>query len=113
MGWKVRQGVRYYYRSVREGDRVRTEYVGTGEAAELIAEADRLDALERKRAAEAWRDCRRTADAADRAAALACGRSGVLARLALEAAGFRRHKRGQWRKARASMGELQTTPGVV
>ncbi len=37
MGWKQINGCRYYYRSIREGNRVRTEYVGTGEAAETAA----------------------------------------------------------------------------
>jgi hypothetical protein len=35
MPWKTRKGSRYYYRSTRDGDRVRTEYVGSGPAAEL------------------------------------------------------------------------------
>lgn len=38
MGWKARRNGRmYYYRSVRTGTGVRSEYVGTGALAELIA----------------------------------------------------------------------------
>lgn len=44
MAWEVRNGNRYYYRSRREGDQVIREYIGNGEAAELLA---LLDSIER------------------------------------------------------------------
>jgi hypothetical protein len=110
MPWKTRKGSRYYYRSIRDGDRVRTEYIGAGPAAELIAQVDRLDPLERERSAEAWRECRRADEAADRSAALAFGRVELVARAALEAAGFHRHRR-QWRRGR--MGELSKAPDAA
>jgi hypothetical protein len=42
MAWEARGGrsYYYYYRSIRDGERVRKEYVGTGEPAEAIAHAD-------------------------------------------------------------------------
>ena len=50
MSWERRRGGRrYYYRKRREGKRVISEYIGTGEAAELQAA---LDNHERRRRAE-------------------------------------------------------------
>jgi hypothetical protein len=100
MPWKARNGSRYYYRTIREGGRVRSEYVGTGPEAEAAELVDRHRAAGREREAEAWRECRRADEAADRALALAFGRVEMVARLALESAGFRRHKRGEWRRSR-------------
>jgi len=91
---------RYYTRSKKVNGRVVREYVGTGRVAELMAE---LDALERQQ---------RVCDAATRKverddlAALAAtvtaafDRAELIARAALLAAGYRRHKRGEWRKRR-------------
>src|SRR4051794_754576 len=109
MPWKLRQTGRYYYRSIRDGDRVRTEYVGAGPAAELIAAADRLESLERAQAAEAWRAERAALDAEDLARAARFGVVEAVVRGALEAAGFRRHKRGDWRRSR--MRNEPSTPG--
>jgi hypothetical protein len=111
MPWKVRKGGRYYYRSVREGGRVRTEYVGTGPEAEAAELIDRFETLDRERAAEVWRERRRAAEAEDLAAVLAFDRVEVVARLALESAGFRRHKRGEWRRSR--MGDLPKGPDAA
>ena len=46
MGWKTINGRSYYYRSRREGGRVRTEYIGPAGQAELFA---LLDAEDRER----------------------------------------------------------------
>ena len=37
MGWKTINGRRYYYKSEREGGRVKTTYFGAGESGLLIA----------------------------------------------------------------------------
>jgi hypothetical protein len=40
MGWETRAGKRVYYRKVREGERVRSIYCGSGERAEKAAKED-------------------------------------------------------------------------
>ena len=100
MAWE-RQG-RYYYRSRKVGGRVVREYVGTGEVAELVAQ---LDALERERREEE-RDARRAEkarlEALDAPLDQLNDLADLLAHAALVAAGFRQHKRGEWRKKRGN-----------
>ncbi len=102
MGWETRErGGRYYYRSVRDGGRVRKEYVGAGEIAEAVAHADetirRVRELERARCrAEAERLEVLTAPVEELSEA-----AGILARAHLIAGGYHRHK-GEWRRARSA-----------
>jgi hypothetical protein len=100
MPWKTIKRRAYYYRNRRVGGRVVSEYVGTGEVAELVA---RLDAAER-----AERDQARAGERADRERDgevegmlddLVARARGEAARM-LEAAGYRQHKRGEWRRRR-------------
>jgi hypothetical protein len=102
MAWEDRgRGGRYYYRSVRDGGRVRKEYIGTGELARIISEGDTI---------------RRTVQEGERARARAEVESlevlaapvleideaaEVLARAALVASGYHRHK-GEWRRGRTT-----------
>ena len=95
----------YYYRVRRENGRVVREYVGHGRLAELMAE---LDALERKqerekrcRDAEALRDEKAKLNGIDADLEALIETTDLLARAALVAAGYRQHKRGEWRKHRA------------
>jgi hypothetical protein len=98
MGWE--RG-RYYTRSRKVNGRVVREYVGAGVVAELAAQ---LDALEREER-EARQEARRATDA--ELAKMDCPLIELnmlaegLARAALLLAGYRRHKRGAWRKTRA------------
>ena len=100
MAWEQRRGDGlYYYRSVRDGGRVRKEYVGRGEIAEVIAHAD--ETIRQSRAARAEREredlegARGLATAADELHEAA----ETLARAELVAAGYHRHK-GEWRLRR-------------
>jgi hypothetical protein len=95
MGWEQRSNQRYYYRKRRQGDRVVSEYVGTGE---LAAAAATLDALERElRQAERqrWAAIRE----ADAQVQEICDLIQALVQAALLATGHHTHK-GQWRKKR-------------
>lgn len=98
MGWD--RG-RYYTRSRKVNGRVVREYIGTGRAAELIAQ---LDALERERR-EMERGARRAArvdlEALDAPLDELHDLADLVAHAALLVAGYRRHNRGEWRKRRA------------
>ena len=99
MAWERRGDGLYYYRSVRDRGRVRKEYVGRGEIAEVIAHAD--EAIRKSREARAERD-RRDLERAQGLATCADGldeAAEILARAEMVAAGYHRHK-GEWRRRR-------------
>lgn len=101
MGWKQIGNHRYLYRSVRVGGRVRSEYVGRGETAELLSTLLDLERREAEAEREAERE-RREADRAEDAELEALVAEAVAtARAAIQGAGFHEH-RGQWRKRRVS-----------
>jgi hypothetical protein len=95
MAWEQRGNIHYYYRKVRQGDRVFSEYVGSGDLARACAD---LDELERhlRRAERAKREGLRALDAELEAA---CGLIRALTYAALLSTGHHTHK-GQWRKKR-------------
>lgn len=103
MGWEKRGQSIYYYRKVRRGPRVVTQYVGKGEAAELAA---RL-AEENKRKRKNEQMARRMAKQELRARILAAENAAVefeklaqaITRAQLYALGYHLHK-GQWRLKR-------------
>ena len=99
MAWEKRGGRSYYYRSVRDGERVRKVYLGRGIFGELAA---RRDEEQRDRQATE-RDYER--GELERLEALAAPvlevseAADVLARAVLVAGGYRRRK-GEWRLTR-------------
>lgn len=115
MSWVQRGGNRYYYRSVWRDGRVVCEYVGTGQIAEWMAQ---MDAMERERRAmereheRLKRDAERLPlESTEAALAEWCGMVESAAHAALEAAGFHRHKQGEWRKRRRPVGtEIEKKP---
>src|SRR5947209_2684518 len=92
VAWDVRGGGRYYYRSVRHGDKVRRVYVGTGPAAEAAAEYDALarairgEARDRSQAARVTE--RQRLDAALGPLGRLDALAGALTALALVGAGY-------------------------
>ena len=91
----------YYYRSVRDGERVRKVYAGAGEIARISHEGDVL----RRTGREAQRE--REKEEVGRLEAVAAPvlqlseAAEVLVRAHLIAAGYHRHK-GEWRRARSA-----------
>jgi hypothetical protein len=102
MSWQTRTSSAngYYYRSIRVGGRVRTQYFGGGLTGECAAAMDQLAKLERLEGRERLRDHLER----ERRADAALGRLGEAARLlahaALLAAGYHQHDRGEWRMKR-------------
>jgi hypothetical protein len=102
---------KYYHRTTRVGKRVRSEYVGSGPAAALIAQFDQLDqerrALERAERRQQFdqldQDTRPPTALLDHAGIVA-----ELVRAALELSGYHQHRR-QWRKRRMQ-NQITTAP---
>lgn len=104
--WEHRaRGGLYYTRSRKEGGRVIREYMGTGPLAEISAEMDRIERLEREEEAEARRAERERLDALEGPIEELCEAAEILAHAALVAAGYRQHKRGEWRRKRRDAAE--------
>ena len=100
MGWKTINGRRYYYKSEREGGRVKTTYFGAGESGLLISRMESIDRAERE--AESRRTsgrARGVSDAEEKAVAEWFDDVQAVADAAMIAAGFHKHK-GQWRRKR-------------
>ena len=102
MGWEARGdgGRLYYYRGRKVDGRVGKEYVGAGEAAELIAVLDARERDARADAAAALRGRRALDEEVDAALGAIEEAAAVLAAAALLAAGYHRHHRGEWRRRR-------------
>ena len=101
MAWEKRgRHGPYYTQSRRVDGRVVREYVGRGPLAEIIAQADEAERearrLERGREREQMEQDR---ELDDLFGAYSAGVDELL-RGVLEAAGYHRHKRGEWRRRR-------------
>ena len=99
MGWKTIDGRRYYYKSEREGGRVKTTYFGAGESGLLMSSFESVERAER----EAERDERRAEREENRTEEKAVVDWFDVVQAATDAAmlaaGFHKHK-GQWRRKR-------------
>ena len=99
MGWEERRGRSYFYRKERDGNRVRSVYVGAGEVVGLMGQLEELrheEAEHQRASARRERERQREDDAViDKA----CAFIEALARGTLVAAGYHQHK-GQWRRKR-------------
>lgn len=97
MGWDKGK---YYTRSRKVNGRVVREYVGCGQAGNLMA---RLDDIARQVRQACQRESRREREVlleADRSMKRHFDLIELLARAALVASGYHQHRRGEWRKRR-------------
>lgn len=108
MGWEQRNGSsrRYYTRSRRVAGRVRREYIGNGEAAHRAAVADAAKQQQRAEQQRAQQALQAQRNAIYSAIFTPLGILEMVCQIAtrreLEAAGYHQHKRGEWRKQRAT-----------
>jgi hypothetical protein len=100
MSWKTINGRRYYYRSKRREGRVVSQYLGGESAGNLFYLLDLEDRAERADARLSERDERERLEAEDRDVDEWCENVEAVTRATLEAAGYHRHHRGEWRKRR-------------
>ena len=101
MGLEKRNGRVYYYKSRRDGEKVRKVYVGAGDFAQVAAKLDEAERLRRKEEAAYWKAER---EHLERSAAFLqelTEAAEVLVRAHLLASGFHQHK-GQWRRQRGA-----------
>jgi hypothetical protein len=111
MGWERRGDRRYYTRSKKVNGRVVRQYFGTGPIAELAADLDAVRWLERREERRKWRRSCEEWDEAEELLERLCSNSDRLAALALGAAGYHRHDRGNWRRKRHDGNDAQGQAG--
>jgi hypothetical protein len=99
MGWD--KG-RYYTRSKKINGRVVREYVGVGQVGELVAQMDAIERQEREAERDTIRAEKAGLEALDAQLNELDDQADLLSRAALVVAGFRQHKRGEWRKRRGN-----------
>ena len=100
MGWETRGERSYFYKKVRRGGRVLSEYIGTGPLAEFMASKTIEKRFRRVTEGEAEQAQREALEAIERPLVEWCNQVEVFTRAVLEAAGYHRHARGRWRKRR-------------
>jgi hypothetical protein len=101
MALEWRKGRPYYYKKRRINGRVVSQYVASGQNAQLFARLDQLDQLDAQAAAAAQR-AQRSDQAADSAAARGYSRMvRAIVRAALQESGYHQYK-GEWRHKRGT-----------
>ncbi len=89
----------YYYRSVREGERIRKEYCGGGMLGQLAAQLDEVERLRREEEATYWREERQRLERSVAFLRELTKASEILVQAHLIASGHHKHK-GEWRRKR-------------
>lgn len=103
MAWERRdRGGLYYTRSKKVNGRVEREYIGGGVFAEIAALLDAEKRRRREIGAAVWREERADMEDLDSRVEEFCEGVEDIACAALLVAGFRKHKRGEWRRKRES-----------
>ena len=99
MGWEQRGKGRYYYRKKRVGQRVMSEFMGTGSLADLYSDLDTVARIERCLTRTEWAKQRMEASNLEAELKHLNEIISNLVRATLLVSGYHSHK-GQWRKAR-------------
>ena len=99
MSLERRGGNLFYYRSVRDGEKVRKVYVGAGETARVSHEEDVLRRTGRKARLEREKEDLERLEALAAPVLEVSEAAEILARARLVAAGYHKHK-GEYRRAR-------------
>jgi len=101
MGLEKRNGHVYYYKSRRDGEKVRKVYVGAGDFAHLAARQDEAERLRREEEVAYWEAERERLERSTAFLGELEEAAEVLIRAYLLASGFHQHK-GQWRRQRGA-----------
>ena len=99
VGWEYRGNRLYYYHKKRIGQRVVSEYVGTGLAGEIAEIFDGEDRRETEHKRRELRKLKTSAQAIDSQVSQVDKYTRAIAQACLLLAGYHTHK-GQWRKLR-------------
>ena len=101
MGLEKRNGHVYYYKSRRDGEKVRKVYVGAGDFAHVAAKLDERERLRRKEEVAYWEAERERLERSATFLQELTEAAEVLTRAHLLASGCHQHK-GQWRRQRGA-----------
>lgn len=112
MAWETRGNNRYYYRKKRQGNTVRSVYLGAGELAEAIAALDTYEQQDRGFEQLRWHAERDAIDQVDDALQELAELNRAVVGLAYVACDWYQHKR-QWRKRGMAHTELTETKGSL
>jgi hypothetical protein len=99
MGWKTIKGRRNYYKSERDGGRVKTTYFGAGESGLLISLLELEDRAEREAEREKRRAEKEEFETEESAVAEWFDDVQAVADATMITAGYHKHK-GKWRRKR-------------
>jgi hypothetical protein len=99
MGWESRSRNLYYYRKERDGSRVRSVYVGSGETAHLISQLEAMRHEETEMKCLHQRNLREIEEQTDHLIECHGEAAEVLLTATFLAAGFHTHHR-PWRRKR-------------
>lgn len=101
MGWETRErGGGYYVQKQRRGKKVVSQYIGTGDHAALFARSDAILRQEERELRQLRAERSERLRAEDRVVDDYCRMVENIFRQAMQASGYHRPKRGQWRKQR-------------
>src|SRR5829696_7847597 len=110
MGREKRNGRVYYYKSRRDGEKVRKVYVGAGDFAHAAARLDKAERLRSEEETTCWRKEKERLEASAAFVKELEGAAEILTRAQLLVAGFHKHK-GEWRMLRESTRDVEGRKG--